>query len=396
MRGDMLHHAGWIAAAETTKFIPEPTRRLRIAVIAHVRHPIAPPFMGGMEAHCDLLVRGLGRAGHDVRLFASADSAADLPLHPIAPVAYEAELPWALWHGSKELNSWLGAAYARCWSAIVDGDYDIVHNNTLFPDLHDWAARDGVPMLTSLHIPPFDRLRTAIERADVPWLRQTLTSVSQRQVWTSLNPERVDIAWNGIDLKRWRFQPRGNGRAVWYGRITPNKGTVEALRAATAAGIGLDIIGPIECSTYFAEVKPLLTAPHRHLGHLSGKALVEAVGAASVMIATPMWDEPFGLTLVEAMACGVPVAALDRGAMREVIGDKGVVADTPETLANAIQSAMVKDRLAARARVEANFTAEAMIARYETAYAATLAGAYSVSSPAARASSLSSTVQLLA
>lgn len=368
--------------------------RLRIAVIAHLRHPIAAPFMGGMEAHCDLLVRALVDAGHDVTLFASGDSASDLPLHPIAPRAYEADLPWALWHGRPELRRWLFGAYARCRDAVRGGGFDIVHNNSLFPELHDWAAQDGTPMVTSLHVPPFRFLREAIERAAVPWIRHTVPSASQLALWPGIDRDRLDVAWNGIDLSRWRFRERGNGRAVWFGRITPNKGTLAALHAASAAGVALDVIGPVECSDYFAEVAPLIAGEHRYLGQLSGDALAHAVGAASVLLATPMWDEPFGLTVAEAMACGVPVAALDRGAMREVIGDTGAIATDTAALPGAIARAMHADRAAARARVAALFTAGAMVARYRTAYAAAIAGA--ADRAAARSSNIRSTAALLA
>lgn len=361
---------------------------MRVAVVAHVRHPIAAPFMGGMEAHAALLVRTLAARGHCVTLFAAGDSASDLPLSPIAPRSYESELPWAQHHGTPVLRSWLHRAYAKAWRRIGDGDFDIVHNNALFPDLHGWAARDGIPMVTSLHVPPFALLREAIERAERPWLRQTVTSASQLPLWPTLDRNRIDIAWNGVDPAAWPFRPRGNARAVWVGRITPTKGTVVALRAASEAGVALDVIGPIECADYFREVAPLITGAHRYLGHLSGAKLAAAIGDASVMVATPMWDEPFGLTVAEAMACGVPVAALDRGAMREVIGDAGAIADYVAGLPAAILRAGSMSRGAARLRVERLFSADAMVARYEDAYAAAHA--------AAPASSCASTEALLA
>jgi glycosyltransferase involved in cell wall biosynthesis len=364
---------------------------LDIAVVAHVRHPIAPPFMGGMEAHCDLLVRALLRRGHRVTLFASGDSAHDLPLHAISATGYESELPWAIWHGRPEHRQWLYAAYKYAWQTIAAGGFDVVHNNSLFPDLHDWAVADGVPMVTSLHVPPFRFLSEAIERACVPWVRQTVTSHSQLPLWSNLDRRRIDVAWNGIDLNRWRFGQQGNGRAVWFGRITPNKGTVEALAAATAAGIGLDVIGPIECGDYFAHVEAAIGGNHRYLGHLSGRALAGRVRAASVMLATPMWDEPFGLNVAEAMASGVPVAALDRGAMREVIGDTGAIAADIRALPAAIANAAGKSRPAARRRAEQLFGSQAMAARYEPAYAAAIAGLGS-----ARASSRRNTAELLA
>lgn len=364
---------------------------LNVAVIAHVRHAIAPPFMGGMEVHADLVVRQLLANGHRVTLFASADSDAGLPVHAICATGYERELPWAEWRGTPRHRQWLNDAYERCWIAVRAGGFDIVHNNALFPDLHDWALRDRRAMVTSLHIPPFAELADAIGRADAPWLRYTVTSRSQLSSWSQVAEGRTDVAWNGIDLSSWRLHPHGNNRAIWMGRLTPTKGTVEALRACQIAGIGLDIVGPVECDAYFTKVVAALGPDDRYIGHLSGEALANVVGAASVAIATPMWDEPFGLTVVEAMACGVPVAALDRGAMREVIGDAGRIARSVDRLPTAILSALRADRAAQRRRIADHFTASAMVARYESAYAA----AMSALDPA-RASRIANTEALLA
>lgn len=362
------------------------TEALRVAVIAHLRHPIAEPFMGGMEAHAALLVRALQAAGHHVTLFASGDSAADLPLHPIAPTAYEGVMPWALWHMRPELSDWLDIAYAEAWDAIRAGGFDVVHNNSLSAPIHDWAARDGVPMVTSLHVPPFARLSAAIARNAAPWLRLTTTSHSQLPLWRSVvADDRIVVAHNGIDLDRFAFSSTKGDRALWCGRITPTKGTREALLAATAAGIGLDVAGPIDCADYFATVSPLITGPHRYLGHLSGAALADRMRSAAMLLCTPCWDEPFGLVAAEALACGTPVVALDRGALREVVGDCGAVATSLEELAAAMRTTATIDPVACRTRAETMFGAAAMVARYGASYAAAIAAARSSSTAMTRA-----------
>ena len=362
---------------------------MRIAVVAHLRHPIASPFMGGMEAHCHLLTQGLVARGHDVVLFASGDSDPALPLSPIAERHYEAILPWAQWRGTDTLTAFQDAAFGRAWGRIRSGGFDVVHNNAMHPALHAWGRRDRRPMVTSLHVPPFDGLASAIREAAAPWLCQTTTSHAHLAGWWPHSPATASVVHNGIDIGRWRFNPTGNGRAVWAGRITPNKGTAVAIAAARRAGIPLDLFGPIDCMEYYEQaVAPLVDADRVYHGHIGGDALVATIGAASVLLATPMWDEPFGLVAAEAMACGVPVAALDRGALGEVVGDCGALADDAVSLATAIPLAMATPRDRCRARVSALFSVDAMIAGYERAYAAAISGV--------RASSSASTVAVLA
>ena len=360
---------------------------LRIAVIGHLRHPVAAPFMGGMESHCHLLVRALVARGHDVTLFASGDSDPALPLHEVTDRHYEAVLPWALWRDTDELTEFQQAAFGRAWSVIAGGGCDVVHNNAMHPALHDWARRDAQPMVTSLHVPPFGGLADAVARNAAPWLRQTATSQSHLESWWADAPDTASVVYNGIDTGRWHFRAQGNGRAAWCGRITPNKGTAIAILAARRAGVAIDLYGPIDCMDYYgAEVAPLLGGDCIHHGHLGGDALIAAMGEASVLLSTPMWDEPFGLVAAEAMACGVPVAAVDRGAMREVVGEAGALAPAdPDMLADAVCAAMLVPRASCRARVERLFSVDAMIAGYEAAYASAI-----------RASSKASTVAELA
>ncbi|WP_174284816.1 glycosyltransferase family 4 protein [Sphingomonas bacterium] len=347
---------------------------MRIAVVAHLRYPIAPPFMGGMEAHSHLLTRALVARGHDVTLFAAGDSDATLPLRALTPRHHETTLPWALWMNSAELSQIQDDAFETAAMMIERDGFDVVHNNTMHPTLLNWAARVGQPMVTSLHIPPFGGLADAVARNAVPWLRETTTSHAHLASWWSVPPGSATVVYNGIDLAAWPFVPQGNGRAVWCGRVTPNKGTAVAIEAAKTLGIPLDVVGPIDCMDYFdAEVAPRLDADRIYRGLLHGPELASMLGAASVLVSTPMWDEPFGLVNVEAMACGVPVAAIDRGAMREVIGDCGVLAQDANALPGAIDAAMGLSRRACRQRVERVFSVDAMLDGYEAAYAAAIA-----------------------
>lgn len=372
---------------------------IKIAVIGHIRHPIAPPFMGGMESHCHSLVQALQRAGHDVTLFAAGES--DLPgFVPICEQPYENVLPWADWRGTDRLTKYQECAFARAWLAVLAGDFDVVHNNSLFPKLIEWARLDGVPMLTSQHVPPYDQMRAAVRgAADAHTQQFSVTSQSQLGLWQS--PEgtiqaNMRVIHNGIDLAEWRPAKQPGERMLWYGRITPTKGLAETIQAASMAKAPLDIVGIVEDEGYFAsQVTPYLSSTITYKGHLTGAALKNAVCNAKAVVVTPMWDEPFGLVAAEAMACDVPVIAFDRGALREVLGECGtlVPAGDIDALARALRIHDNANHSGNRARALSCFSLEAMVGGYEQAYAAAIAGA---TLDAASASNASSTVALLA
>ena len=353
--------------------------RLRIAVLAHIRHPIRQPFMGGMESHAWYLVKGLMARGHDVTLLASGDSDPDLPLLPVLPVHYERDMPWAEWRGTPRFERVQAERFAHATALLERGGFDVVHNNSLHPTPLVWAARSGQPMVTSLHVPPFELLREAVDGNAVPWMHSTVTSQVQLDTWWQDAPATARVAANGIDPRLWPFREAGDGSLVWVGRIAPTKGTADAAKAARCAGRPLMIYGPIDDSTYFRdEVEPLLGDGIEYGGHLQSDALADALGRASALLFTPLWNEPFGLTAIEAMACGVPVAAYDNGAAREVIGDGGAYAEPGDIdgLAKAIESAVALPRRAARRRVERRFSLDSMIDRYEACYRDAIAGGH--------------------
>ncbi|PZX16222.1 glycosyltransferase involved in cell wall biosynthesis [Palleronia aestuarii] len=353
------------------------TSPLSVAVVAHVRHPIAPPFMGGMEAHSWHLVHALKARGHDVTLFASADSKVDVALHPILAEHYDRSHPWSRYRGTDELNAILDAGYGAALDALESGAFDVVHNNSLHRFPPRFARRDRVATVTSLHVPPFDVLHRAIHDSAAPWHAFTTTSEAQRRAWWPDAPPPLSrVVPNGIDLAEWPFAAAGDGSAVWSGRIMPLKGLHLAIGAVRRAGMSLRIFGAIEDREYFEEaIRPELGADIVYGGHLAQPDLAAEIGRAQAFLFTPLWDEPFGLAAVEAMACGVPVAYLDRGAAREVVGSAGIAAqeESPGALAQALRDAVRIPREQVRQRVEAKFGRDVMLDGYEHLYRAAMA-----------------------
>ena len=378
---------------------------MKIAVVGHIRHLIAAPFMGGMESHCHELVRGLEKRGHDVTLFAAAGSRAS-NLHVICETPYEAVLPWDRWRGTERLNLFQNRAFLNASTAIEAGGFDVVHNNSLSPAVIEWSLASGIPCVTSQHVPPFAAMRAAVAAAkDARTSRFTVTSHHQRGLWGEDAGENMHVVPNGIALDRWQPVAARENYLVWFGRITQNKGLREAVAAARKARVRLRIVGMIEDRAYFdrhAGGGPggLVT----YEGHLSGEKLLRIVARARAAVVTPMWDEPFGLVAAEAMAAGVPVIAFDRGAMREVLGDCGRLVEPGniDALATAMSEAHSLDGVSCRRRIADHFSIERMIAGYERIYRMAMEGCDTPASGAAAdvrreaASSCSSTSALLA
>ena len=345
---------------------------MRIAILGHVRQRIAEPFAGGMESHCWHLAAGLGARGHDVVLFASGDSDPRFAIDPVLAEHYERTFPWAEHRGSAPLIAHLDAGYAAACDRIAAGGFDVVHNNSLHRFPIEPSRTAAVPTVTSLHVPPYDALHWFVRASATPSHRLTVTSNRQMTAWWPEGaPAEASVLHNGIDASLWPFIEQGDGSAVWVGRITPNKGPHFAAQAARMAGVPLTLFGPIEDPDYWqGSVEPLIGDGVRYAGHRELAALAADMGRASVFVFTPCWDEPFGLVAVEAMACGLPVAAFDMGAAREVIGEAGAYAppgDVP-ALADAITTAMAVSRLVARRRVEDRFTLDRWLDGCEALY----------------------------
>ena len=242
---------------------------------------------------------------------------------------------------------------------------DLVHLNTTHFVPFACAAAMPVPVTGTLHCPPYERMAEVLR--DQPSVALATVSAANARSWR--RHVAVDrVLANGVDLDRWRPGAGGEG-AVWVGRLVPEKAPDLAIAAARHAGMPLRLVGPIHDRRYFAaEIEPYLGGDICHVGHVSSADAAALVARADVAVVTPAWDEPFGLVVAEALACGTPVAAIGRGAIRELlVPNVGVVVNDgdPSSLATAMCDAGRLDRRACRSHAEAHFDLRRMVDRYE-------------------------------
>lgn len=346
---------------------------MRIGIIAHLKHPIVAPFAGGLEVFTHQITSELVKRGHEVYLFASSSSDSSLPLQPIlSDQDYDSGTGIRI--KRRDIASEYIAehhAYFRLMNNIDSYNLDIIFNNSLHYIPITMANVIRTPMLTVLHTPPFYELDLAIraERTN-PVINYVTVSSQSSANWQEHIPDCCVIQ-NGIALDTWKTypEPPAEKYAVWFGRIHPDKGLHLAIEAARIAGIRLKVAGRIADQRYFNErITQLLDDNVILLGILEQPELNKLIGGASVCLVTPCWQEPFGLVLAEAMACGTPIAGFKMGALPELIGtDAGVLVDYPDALAlaQAIPKAIALNRQCISDYARTTFDQRLMVGKYE-------------------------------
>lgn len=346
---------------------------MRVCLIASSRFPIREPFHGGLEAHTASLAEHLGRRGHQVSVFAAPGSDPSLDVRDLAVRPFEASAAARQDVGAMP-DEWMREhhAYLSLMMELArtgSQRFDVIHNNSLHHLPIAMAGMVDLPVISTLHTPPVPWLESALQvsRGDTRFV-----AVSRHTADAWQHAVTAEVVLNGIDTDRWRAGPGGD-RAVWSGRMVPEKAPHLAAQAAIRAGIPIDLAGPCMDQAYFdREVRPLLGPDVRHVGHLGSDALIDLVGRAAVAVVSPMWDEPYGLVAAEAMACGTPVAAFDRGALGEIVVDGAGALARPgdvDALAGAIALARTSDRRAVRRHAVEHLGVERMISAYEDVYA---------------------------
>jgi glycosyltransferase involved in cell wall biosynthesis len=322
-----------------------------IALVAPTWLPIPAPAYGGTETVVDTLARGLQAAGHDVLLIAHPDSTCPVRRASVVPAADTVRMGRA----SIELEHAIGAyALAR--------DCQLVHDHTLAGPVV--ASRyPHLPVAATNHM-PFTRTMSAIFGSCVP--RVGLIAISHSHAAGTDLPIAA-VVHHGVDVAEFPVGAGGGGYAAVLSRMTPDKGIHRAIAIAKAAAVPLRIAAKMRDQRereYFEQyVEPELGDGVEYLGELDNAGKRALLADASALLNPIMWPEPFGMAMVEAMACGTPVVGCPRGAAPEIVehGVTGFLSDDDTELADALRRVGRLDRAACRQRVADWFSVDRMV-----------------------------------
>jgi glycosyltransferase involved in cell wall biosynthesis len=340
------------------------SRSLRIAQVAPVATSVPPPRSGSIESMTSLLTEGLVARGHEVTLFATGDSRTTARLHATFPRGYREEPSMWMWDLCELFN--IAAAMERA------GEFDVIHCQAEYQPLSMIFSRiSSTPVLQTLHYSPgADELAMWERYRDAAFVA---VSKAQASLMGRLNV--VAVVPHGLDASAFAFRAEPDDYLLFLGRFTPGKGPLEAIEVATRAGLRLVLAA--QANDYYRST----IAPHvdglrvTYAGEVDHGGKVALLGGARALLYPVQHDEPFGLVLAEAAACGTPVAALDRGAVREVVIDNttGFIFPSVDQLVQGLPRVLALDRRGVRAAAEEHFGVDPMVEGYLAAYAHVMA-----------------------
>ena len=332
---------------------------MRIGHVAPVATTIPPPKSGSVETMASLLTEGLVARGHDVTLFATADSKTKATLAAVYPHGYwhdENMWPWELY---EMLN--LAAAVERA------PEFDIIHYEAAYyPMSLAFTRLSPTPIVQTLHHSP-----SAAEVA--LWARYPeapFVAISNEQAMLLTGANVVGTVLHGIDTDNFTFRETPDDYLLFLGRFTPGKGVLQAIDVAKRVGMKL-ILAAAEDDYYRQAIAPHVDGSQIvYVGEADFPAKVRLFGGARALVYPVQAREPFGLVLAEAMACGTPVVALDLGAVREVVDDgvTGMVFSDLDAMAANLKNVFALDRRAIRERAVARFGVARMVNEYVAIY----------------------------
>lgn len=335
---------------------------MRIAQVAPLWESVPPKLYGGTERIVSYVTEELVRLGHDVTLFASGDSQTAARLDPVCPQALRLNV------GIFNRDAPMIMLQERSLGSA--GDFDVIHSHLDFLGF-PLARRNSVPVVTTLH-----------GRLDLPELEPVFREYSEMPLVSISDAQRRPLSWanwratvhHGLPRDLYTFHPQSEGYLAFLGRISPEKRPDHAVELAKRTGLPLRIaakVDPADLQYYRAEIEPLLDHPLiEFLGEISDGEKNEFVGNALALVCPYDWPEPFGLVLIEALACGTPVLAYRRGSIPEIINDgvTGFICENLTEMAEAVGRLSIIDRRRCRSAFDERFTADRMARDYVALY----------------------------
>ena len=335
---------------------------MKIAQIAPIVERVPPKTYGGTERVVSALTEELVKRGHEVTLFASGDSMTSAKLEYVFPRSLrEAKLsdlygsnPWSL------LN--IGLAYE------TKDKFDIIHDH-LAPLSLPTANLSGTPVVMTMH-----GAFNAVNRRLFQTLRNpAVVSISQSQIYSAPNINHIGTVYNGLEMEHYPFEEKPEDYLLFVGRIALEKGVHFAIEVAEQLDMRLIIAAKLDKvdQPYFRDyIEPRLSDRIRWVGEVDEQERNKLMSRARCFLHPVTWREPFGLTLIEAAACGCPVVAFNRGSIPEVVknGVTGYVVEDAESMMDAVLNISAIERSTCRTQALLNFSAEKMADGYEKIY----------------------------
>ncbi|MDP9493827.1 MAG: glycosyltransferase family 4 protein [Actinomycetota bacterium] len=331
--------------------------QLRVAVLAPISWRVPPRHYGPWEQFVSLLTEGLVRRGVDVTLFATADSVTEAQLVGTVPTGYS-EDPSLDPKVCEGLH--ISAVFERA------AEFDLIHNSFDFMPL-TYSGLVDTPVLTTIHGFSSGRIVPVYQKYND---RGYYVAISESDRHPSL--DYVATIHHGIEMDDFELHPHPGDYLLFFGRIHPEKGTAEAIDVSAAAGLPLVIAGIIQDQDYFDRlVGPRVDGERvTYMGPVGPEIRGGLLGGARALLHLISFEEPFGFSVVEAMATGTPVIAYPRGSMPEIIrhGEGGFLVQSVEEAVTAVEASESIDRAGIRASVETRFEAGRMVDEYVALY----------------------------